>query len=608
LAWGHENIMPLFPLMTRNFFTLLLLFFPAMPVTAKPTFLPPPVIPQCVGANIHFTGHPQKDLDGLESTGVGWVRMDFSWSDVEKTKGIYDFSAYDSLLEGLTARHIRPLFILDYSNPLYAPGPPVTLEARVAFARFAAASAAHYRGKAILWELWNEPNGRFWPPKADAAQYGAMALAAAHAIHVADPDATVIAPGTSGIPLDYLQPLFQMGLLNEIDAVSVHPYRTEAPETALADDLALRLLIHQYAPRGKDIPVIWSEWGYTSVGVSETQQAQYLAREWLCALSDGVRLSIWYDWHDDGLDPANTEDHFGMVHTDYSPKPAYLAARTLTQTLAGYRFIKRIPLESPDDFLLLFTHGPKNISLVAWTDGAAHEILLPISQVSALTSMTGDVLTPLFDQGRLRLPLSGSPLYADIPHDGALEQAGAWTATPDDPFYQASQPLHWGLVYHNPDTVAHRVHFEALMLTEGGGRTPIPGGTDNVSPGQTLRLGMASSLLARVPVRVRVGMKIDGVLQPYPQDMVFTPTDPVTLTVTTLASGETHLEITDPNGEAFSGSLNGIGNKPLGPLPIRLTTGQTALSLTLSAPAGTVWHLTDAQGRMLVTVPAKSQP
>ena len=27
--------------------------------------LPPPVVPQCVGVNIHFTGAPARDLDGL---------------------------------------------------------------------------------------------------------------------------------------------------------------------------------------------------------------------------------------------------------------------------------------------------------------------------------------------------------------------------------------------------------------------------------------------------------------------------------------------------------------------------------------------------------------
>ena len=92
--------------------------------------------------------------------------------------------------------------------------------------------------------------------------------------------------------------------------------------------------------------------------VPEERQAQYLARQWLSNLSEGVRLSIWYDWHEDGTDPKDTEHHFGTVRYDYAPKPAFLAAQALTQALGGYRFVKRLPLASHDDYLLLFAAAP----------------------------------------------------------------------------------------------------------------------------------------------------------------------------------------------------------------------------------------------------------
>ena len=138
--------------------------------------LPPPIIPQCFGVNIHFTGAPVRDLDGLALGGFGWIRMDFEWEAVEKARGRYDFTSYDQLLEGLTTRHIKPLFILDYGNKLYQDGSPRSPEAQAAFARFAAAAATHYKGKPVLWEIWNEPNGGFWRPYADAEEYGRLAL------------------------------------------------------------------------------------------------------------------------------------------------------------------------------------------------------------------------------------------------------------------------------------------------------------------------------------------------------------------------------------------------------------------------------------------------
>ena len=138
--------------------------------------------------------------------------------------------------------------------------------------------------------------------------------------------------------------------------------------------------------------MVSSEWGYSTANVTEQQQAQFLTREWLSNLAEGIRLSIWYDWHDDGTDPKNGEHHFGTVRNDYSPKPAFLAAQTLTQTLGGYRFLKRIPLASPDDYLLLFEKGPHAQKLAAWTTREDHTIALPISPPARMTDMLGEDL------------------------------------------------------------------------------------------------------------------------------------------------------------------------------------------------------------------------
>ena len=70
---------------------LAVLSLTARPASAKPNALPPPVVPQCVGVNIHFTGQPRQDLDGLARGGFGWVRMDFFWSEVEKPRAFTTF-------------------------------------------------------------------------------------------------------------------------------------------------------------------------------------------------------------------------------------------------------------------------------------------------------------------------------------------------------------------------------------------------------------------------------------------------------------------------------------------------------------------------------------
>ena len=322
--------------------------------------LPEAVLPQGVGVNIHFTRGHERDLDMIAAAGFKFIRMDFSWSATERSIGQYDFSAYDELTDGLAERGIRPLYILDYSNALYeatitAVDPisgsarrsvrsPQRPESVAAFARWAGAAAAHFRDRGVVWEIWNEPNIGFWKPEPNVDQYIALARATCGEIRQNDPHATIVAPASSAFPWEFFERLFASGILEQIDAVSVHPYRGSPPETATADYLRLRALIARCAPpERRSLPILSGEWGYSTNtdGIPLARQAEYLARQQLINLLCDVRLSIWYDWVNDGPDPHEREHNFGTVANDRTPKPSYVAVQTLTRELAGYRIARR---------------------------------------------------------------------------------------------------------------------------------------------------------------------------------------------------------------------------------------------------------------------------
>jgi hypothetical protein len=89
-------------------------------------------------------------------------------------------------------------------------------------------------------------------------------------------------------------------------------------------------------------------------------------------LLNGVPLSIWYDWKDDGTDPHEVEHHFGTIDHDGKPKPAYLAAKTLAHELDGYRLQRRLETGA-DDYVLLFVNSNKH-KVAAWTTAGAHAV------------------------------------------------------------------------------------------------------------------------------------------------------------------------------------------------------------------------------------------
>jgi len=331
-----------------------------------------------MGVNIHFTDPKPGELEMLARAGFRWIRMDLTWSQTEKAAGVYDFSAYDRLLTSLDKFHIHALLILDYTNQHYDGGKPTcTDEGRAAFARWAVAAVNHFKDRGVIWEIWNEPNGAwFWKPKANADDYAKLALTVSKAIHEAAPHEIVVGPALSGIDPDFLEPSAKAGVLAYWSAITIHPYLRKGPESYIAGYDQTRRLIEKYAAPEEQIAVMCGESGYSTAwpAISDETQGKYLSRLFLFDVASGVPMTIWYDWHDDGSDLHDQESNFGIVHFDYhagaanvyDPKPAYLAAQTYSQELAGYRLDPEVTTKTNVSFLLSFRKGADSCT-VAWT-------------------------------------------------------------------------------------------------------------------------------------------------------------------------------------------------------------------------------------------------
>jgi hypothetical protein len=316
--------------------------------------LPPLLTPSDgLGVNIHSTSFAPGELEMIKAAGFKWVRMDLIWRVTEKEKGKYDFSAYEPFLAALDKQNIHAILVLDYGNPLYAdPGDKEpftsrvgTREFRQSYAAWAAAAVAHFAGRGCIWEIWNEPDWKgFWAPTPSVTNYIGLATAADAAIHQAAPNEPIVGPATATMNFDFLEACFQAGLLGDWAAVSVHPYRHGEPESATDDYLHLRAIIAKYAPADRTVPIISSEWGYSTLwkGLNEAKQADYLTRVFQTNIGSGIPLSIWYDWREESGSPTNFQIHFGLVHHEYhpgrnpvfDPKPAYNAMKAFAAQLA----------------------------------------------------------------------------------------------------------------------------------------------------------------------------------------------------------------------------------------------------------------------------------
>jgi polysaccharide biosynthesis protein PslG len=383
--------------------------------------------PQGVGVNVHFTDPRPGEIKMIADAGFRWVRMDFQWSLTEPERGRYDFSPYERLLTSLDLYGIRALFILDYGNPLYTEDKAVRgEEARQAFARWAVAAAKHFAGRGIIWECFNEPNvPMFWPPKPNVDEYIALALTVGRSFRSAVPNEKLIGPAT-GLDFRFLEACFKAGLLEYWSAVSVHPYRQSNPENAANEYCVLREMINRYRPQAASsvpIPIISGEWGYSSAwrGISEEKQSQLLSRSWLTNMANGIPISIWYDWQDDGSDPGEAEHHFGLIRYPhetarelrYEPKLSYLASQALNAFTDNYTFQKRLPIGNDADYVLVFGKGDDQ-RIAAWTTALpSHQITIPLKAASyVITKHTGEVSGTASSNGNgVTVSLSTAPVF-----------------------------------------------------------------------------------------------------------------------------------------------------------------------------------------------------
>jgi beta-xylosidase len=396
----------------------------------------------CSGVNIHFVRGHEADMDLMVKAGINYIRTDLVWQTIETKKGHYDWSAYDELTLNLTKRGIRILYILDYSNSLYEQSvdfkDPITGEIQTdvasprhpesiqAFARWAAAAADHFRSYNVVWEIWNEPNVTFWRPVPDITEYITLAIATCKAVKAIVPDAIIIGPATSQIPVPFIESFMASGVLQYLDAVSVHPYRSydKSPETAADEYRQLRELIGRYAPDGKkNMPVISSEWGYASAreGISTGKQAAFIVRMQLANLLNGVPVSIWYDWKNDGDSPTNFEHNCGTVTSDLKPKPAFSALRTMNNELKGFTFLRRLDVGNNNDYVLLFKNENNRFKIAAWTMDPQHHVVVGnnIPDLTRVRSTDGygnnkELKT---EQGKLIPLLDELPQYIILPVD-----------------------------------------------------------------------------------------------------------------------------------------------------------------------------------------------
>jgi hypothetical protein len=205
-------------------------------------------------------------LQRLKAGGVDSIRVPISWSSVQPVKGgLLNWSDADEFFAAAAAAHLNVLPFLST-----APGWAVPVDRRFGSSEFLPVRSARQRSgwtkfvtQAVLrygpqgtfwsenptlprmpirtWQIWNEPNFKYFVARPNPAEYGKLVQLSAAAIKAVDPGAQIVLGGLFSRPIEatfHLKPpqayfastfLEQMykstpGIASKFQGYALHPY------------------------------------------------------------------------------------------------------------------------------------------------------------------------------------------------------------------------------------------------------------------------------------------------------------------------------------------------------------------------------------------------
>jgi hypothetical protein len=299
-------------------------------------------------------------LDAQATTGVGLLREHVYWDQIERSPGVFDFTALDALVGAAAQRGMTVLPILTSTPQFYSSRPvglqndgwpPVDPSHIFAFAY----QLTHRYGVSgtfwgcvlpgllcrrayhpvTAWQVWNEPDlPAWWRTGVSPVAYLRLLQFAYLGLKLGDPASEVVLGGLSLnalLPGGYLQQLYTLGAAPFFDTLAIHPYAANVA-TVIAHIQTTRQIAA--ANNDANVPIRVSEYGFATGGASPWTtnpacQAALLSATTL-ALSArrtelGLRSIVQLQWQDRAGSPSPWPNHAGLLFADGAPKPALAA-------------------------------------------------------------------------------------------------------------------------------------------------------------------------------------------------------------------------------------------------------------------------------------------
>ena len=264
------------------------------------------------------------DLSMIKSIGATYIRTDCDWEPLKTGKNdVLNFHDYDSVVMSVKRHKIGMLGIFTIDNRNY-----VTEDWR----NFISMTARRYKREIRYWEILNESDLIYrYVDGFNMNNYASFLRNGFNAIKKENKKAKVLFSGLANISSNAIDTVLNLDVASYFDIMNIHVYtwKNWEPEDFIYNYQRLNVVMQKYNLCDKHLWV--TETGcQNNLGEEGSRLTDIrLPRIFLISFAMGVDKVFWYKSRSCELDPNYNEDHFGLWHKDFVPKPAFYSYQTL---------------------------------------------------------------------------------------------------------------------------------------------------------------------------------------------------------------------------------------------------------------------------------------
>lgn len=350
------------------------------PVISSPDVLDEPygICAQIARKDIDYP-YIDEILDIMDEMNITWVRSSMDWSLISTEPGNVDYSYLDQVFSHLKTHpqiHLLPVFNFNGSYQ-HAQNPTLQIkEYYQDWKEYIDGVASHYKDYCPAWEGLN--NWETWVSRGefeyrDILKYQSEIY---NTVKKYNPNAKILMGAMKISDID-LSKLTSLSAQKYYDISNLRNYSDSDGETSFLN--ATKQLVDIYNQGNFERPLWVTEFGYSTAKgkVSEEEQAYYIPRSFIVGFSQGVsRMFLNTLRSTEGFSQEYQNDnHMGILHKDFTPKPAYHSVRNLIKMLPSGS-TRPVLYNFSTIYIASWTHPQKGKIFAIWNAGDTKKINL----------------------------------------------------------------------------------------------------------------------------------------------------------------------------------------------------------------------------------------